>query len=313
MSTHASRSIRTGLALAFLTATASAASAQDVEIAPRLRAGDTFRLEVVRARENSQQPHTNGRSTTPIDVRVDSVTETGTTLEWTQGPTTLDNPQLAADPLLAAASDAVRGIKLRITLNADGEYSGLANEVEVAAALRKGIDVIMQGILVKVAPEDRAGFQKMIAPVLSPAALIASATREPQMYFGLNAVALAVGEAAEVKIDQPNPLGPGVIPTIYRVAMESATADSAELRTTTTYDAAALMRMTAAIVAKSGKPVSEKDLAGLPMMEMADDGRYVFDRVSGLMREIVVNRRASVGGARRLDGWVIRLQEAPKR
>jgi hypothetical protein len=34
----------------------------------------------------------------------------------------------------------------------------------------------------------------MIAQLLSPALLIASATREPQMYFGLNAVSLAVGE-----------------------------------------------------------------------------------------------------------------------
>ena len=97
MSTNRGTSIRTGLALALFTATASAA--QDVEIAPRLRAGDTFRLEVVRVRENSQQPQLNGRSTTPVDVRVDSVTPTGMTLEWTQGPTTFENPQVAGDPL----------------------------------------------------------------------------------------------------------------------------------------------------------------------------------------------------------------------
>jgi hypothetical protein len=103
MSTNGRTSIRTGLALALFTATASAASAQDIEIAPRLRAGDTFRLEIVRVRENSQQPQLNGRSTTPVDVLVDSVTTTGMTLEWTQGPTTFENPQVAADPLLAAA------------------------------------------------------------------------------------------------------------------------------------------------------------------------------------------------------------------
>ena len=207
----------------------------------------------------------------------------------------------------------MRDIKLRITLTADGEYSGLANEAEVTAALRKGTNTIMQGFLTKLPPEQRTGFEKMVGQLLSPAFLIASATREPQMYFGLNAVSLAVGEAVDVRIDQPNPLGAGVIPTVFRVTMESATSDSAVLRTRTTYDAAALMKMTAAMVAQSGTALSQKDLAQMPPMEMADDGQYVFDRVSGLMRGIVVNRRASVGTGRRLDGWVIRLAEAPKR
>ena len=313
MSTNGRTSIRTGLALALFTATASAGSAQDIEIAPRLRAGDTFRLEVVRVRENSQQPQLNGRSTTPVDVLVDSVTTTGMTLEWTQGPTTFENPHVAADPLVAAASNAVRGIKLRITLSADGEYSGLANEAEVTAALRNGTDTIIQAILPKLPLEQRTTFEKMIAQLLSPALLIASATREPQMYFGLNAVSLAVGEVVDAKIDQPNPIGAGVIPTVFRVTMDSATSDSADLRTTTTYDAAALRQMTAALVAQSGKALSEKDLAALPPIELADDGRYLFDRVSGLMLEVVVNRRVSAGGVRRLDSWIIRLVEAPKR
>jgi hypothetical protein len=313
LSTNGRTSIRSGLALALFTATASTASAQDVEIAPRLRAGDTFRIEIVRVRENSQQPQLNGRSTTPVDVLVDSVTTTGKTLEWTQGPTTFENPQVAANQLVAAASNAVRGIKLRITLSADGEYSGLANEAEVTTALRKRTDTIVQAILPKLPLEQRATFEKMIAQLLSPALLIASATREPQMYFGLNAVSLAVGEVVDAKIDQPNPLGAGVIPTVFRVTMESATSASADLRTTTTYDAAALRQMTGAMIAQSGDGLSEKDLAELPPIELADDGRYVFDRVSGLMREIVVNRRVSAGAVRRLDGWVIRLGEAPKR
>ena len=71
----------------------------------------------------------------------------------------------------------------------------------------------------------------------------------------------------DARIDQPNPLGAGVIPTVFRVTMDSATSDSADLQTTTTYDAAALRQMTAAIVAQ----------------------------------------------IRRLDGWIIRLGEAPKR
>jgi hypothetical protein len=39
----------------------------------------------------------------------------------------------------------------------------------------------------------------------------------------------------------------------------------------------------------------------------------VFDRAVGLMREVVVNRRVGVTGMERVDGWDIRLLQAPKR
>ena len=305
--------MHSGLVVAVLTATPPVAAAQDVTIEPRLRAADTFRLEIVRIRENSQRPEQNGRSTTPVDVRVVSITAAGTTLEWTQGQTTFGNPQMAAEPLVAAAAKAVVGMRLRIILNADGEYSGLANQAEVVDALRKATNALVQGILPKLPVEQRKTFSKMLGQVMSPAALLASATREAEMYFGLNAVSLAAGEAAEGQIDQPNPLGNGVIPTVFRVTMESATADSAHLRTTTTYSPAALKQMTAALAAQSGKPLSEKELAQLPPLEVADAGRYAFDRAIGLMREVVVSRRVSAEGVRRLDGWEIRLTEAPRR
>ena len=128
----------------------------------------------------------------------------------------------------------------------------------------------------------------------------------------MNGVELAVGETAEAPLQMASPIG-GVIPATLRVQMESATPETAVLKTTTTYDAAALLRMTQALVQQAGAPIPPEELAKFPRMEMSDDARYVFDRTTGLMREVIVNRRAIVADMRRLDGWEIRLSTAPKR
>lgn len=299
--------------LVLLSLITTAVHAQNVTIAPGLRAGDEFRIEIVRIRENSQRPQQNGRSTTPVDVRVASVGATRLALDWTAGQTAFDNHQMADDPLLVAASNASGGLTLRILLNATGEYTGLGNQAEVAAALRKGTDVIVRGLLAKIPLEQRKPFERMVAQALSPATLIASATREAQIYFGLHGVALGVGETVETKIDQPNPLGTGAIPAMWRVRLDSASAESAVVRTTTTYDSAALEQMTRTLAEQSGKPIPPEVLAQVPPIEMADDGRYLFDRTLGLMREVVVNRRMTAGTNRRLDGWEIRLVAGPRR
>jgi hypothetical protein len=304
---------RASSVVGLLLSLAPAVHAQSVTITPGLRAGDEFRIEIVRIRENSQRPQQNGRSTTPVDVRVASVTTTGIALDWTSGQTSFDNRQVADDPLLAAASKAIVGLKLRILLNADGEYTGLGNQAEVAAALRKATDVFVRALAAKLPVEQRAGFEKMVRQVLSPASLIASATREAQIYFGLHGVALAVGEAVDTRIQQPNPLGTGAIPAVLRVRLESATDASAAVRTTITYEASALKEMTRALVEQSGRPVPPEALAQLPPIEMADAGRYLFDRTVGLMREVMVNRRMTAGANQRLDGWEMRLVAGPKR
>jgi hypothetical protein len=313
MATTAKLLTRFSSVLGLLLAIAPAVLAQNVTIAPGLRAGDEFRLEIVRIRENSQRPQQNGRSTTAVDVRVASVAATGIALDWTAGQTSFDNQQMADDPLVAAASNAVRGLKMRILLNARGEYAGLGNQTEVAAALRKGTDVIVRGLLAKIPLEQRKPFERMIAQALSPATMIASATRETQIYFSLHGIALAVGETVERRIDQPNPLGSGAIPAIWRVRLDSASAESAVARTTMTYDSAALKEMTRALAEQSGKPIPPEVMAQIPPIEMADDGNYVFDRTVGLMREVGVNRRMTTGANRRLDGWEIRLVAPPKR
>jgi hypothetical protein len=289
------------------------AQAQDIAIKPLLRAGDQFRLEVTRVRENSARPQLDGKSTTPIDVRVETVTDNGITLTWTSGTTSFDNPQLAQNPLLMAAAKAVAGLVLRINLNADGEFAGLANESEVVSRLRATVDAIVSALAAKLPDEQKKPFQAVIGQLLSPSVLIASATREAQIYFGLNGIVVSAGEAVERSVDQPNPLGSGSIPAMLTISTESATSDSAILVTTSSYDPESLRKVTLGFIEQSGKRVPPEALAKLPQIQMDDTGRYVLDRGVGLMREVTVNRRVSAGANHRVDRWEIRLSQPPPR
>ena len=292
---------------------AAPAFAQDVIIKPILRAGDEFRLELVRIRENSQRPQQNGKSRTIVDVRVISASDDGFVLEWVPGETAFNNPQVAQDPLIAASSQAALGIRFVLRLNAEGELTGLANQSEVAPKLKTMVDTIIRDLSSRLPADQRKPFQDMVSQLLSPAALISSATNEAQIYFGLNGLELPPGKAVEVEIEQPSPVGNGVIPATFGIRTDSVTADSATVQTTTTYDATALLRMTQSLAQQAGKSIPAEELAKLPPMQMGDDGSYVFNRNLGLMREVIVNRRVSTGATRRLDGWEIRLINSPKR
>jgi hypothetical protein len=187
------------------------ALAEDITVSPKLRAGDQFRLELTRSRENSSRPQQNGTTRTVVDVRVISATTTGFVLDWTPGATVFDNPRAAQDPLVGAASAAIREIQFRNILDADGKFAGLANKAEVEPKLQAMVDVMLRELSRRVPAEQRKALQD-IGQVLSPATLIASATREVEMYFGLQGVGLPPGGVAEATIQVPNPLGGGEIP-----------------------------------------------------------------------------------------------------
>jgi len=287
------------------------ALAQEITLSPKLREGDEFRLEISRVRTNSARPQQNGKSRTMVDVRVVSATAKGFELDWVQGETQLDNPLAAKDPLILAAAQAVRDIRFRLKMNAEGELEGLGNQAEVVPKLQAIMDAIVKEMAARLPAEQRKAFEGFIAQVLSPGVLIASATREAEIYFGLNGVALSEKETLEADMQVPSPVGGGVLPATFRVLMESANPESASLKTTTIYDPQAILRMTHALAQQAGISIPAEELAKTPAMKVDDDGKYFFDRRLGLMREVIVDRRISAGDMRRHDGWEIRLVNGP--
>jgi hypothetical protein len=299
------------LVVSFLALTATA-SAQGILITPKMRAGDTFKLEISRARENTPASPQDGKGSTTIDVTVLTATPEGFTIQWESGLTTGSVAGLP-EALMLTTSNAMRGMKPVIRLTPDGEVAGLVNETEVLTKMQAAVDIIRRDLVEKMPLANRQELEAILVPILSPPILIASAVRDAATYFGLNGAELAVGESLTADLMQQNPLGGESLPTKFTVRVESATADTALLATTTVYDGDALMRTTRQLLEKAGNPVSPEELAKFPAMQLADQGRFVFDRGVGLMREAVIIRRFSVAGQSRLDRTEIRLAVPPKR
>lgn len=285
--------------------------AQDITIAPKLEVGDTFTLEVTHAREDSAQPARNATGTTSVAVRVVSSDATGLVVAWIPGELRLDKSQ-AQNPILQGVASALRGLELRLTLSREGEVSGLTNEADVLAQLQAATDAVTRGLLALVPAAERATMEQVFAQFLSPAILLGSATRDATTYFGMSGVSLPVGARVKADLEQPNPLGGDPLPSSIELRMESATAETAVLTATTTYDAAPLLRTTRAMLEQAGQKVRDEELATIAL-QVNDDGRYVFDRTSGLMREVVAHRRMAFGGNSRVERLEIRLVRGPVR
>jgi hypothetical protein len=286
---------------------------QDIEIRPKIVQGDKFRLEVTRTRRDSSRPQMNASGRNIVDAQVVSAGADGFVLDWVPGDTTFDNPQVLQDPTVAAAVRAGKGMRYRIALGPDGEFDRLLNEAEVRPKLQAMVGPIVSELANQLPAAQRKNFQDMMGQLLSPEALIASATQDAQIYWGLYGAALAAGESISANIEQPSPMGGGPIPATFRVSMDSATGSTSTITTTTTYDKDVLLKMTLDLARRAGANLRPEEVAKMPSMQMADDGKYEFDRTNGLMRKISVNRRITAGGQDRLDAWVITLLEAPKR
>ena len=107
---------------------ASPVIAQELVIVPKLRVGDEFHLQVTRTRQNSARPEQNGKSTTDVSVTVVAASAEGTTIDWVPGETTFSDGRTAQDPVIQLASKAMEGFRLRISLDKEGAFAGLANE-----------------------------------------------------------------------------------------------------------------------------------------------------------------------------------------
>jgi hypothetical protein len=290
---------------------ASAIFAQDFTIEPNLRIGDVFQVEVTRNRTDSSRPQTNTSTKTVNTGKILAQDADGILLEWGAGQTQYADPAQQANPIVAAANAALVNLRVLADLSPDGEYEGVRNEAELSKQLLEMADRVLTSVL-KQMPEgtDRTAVEAIVKQALTPATLIASATRDIQLYFGLHGVELAPGEAVEAATEQPSPLGGGTISTTFRVSLDSVNPDAATLSTATTYDEGQLLKR---LLQQAGTPISEEDLKSMPALDVSDSGHYTFDRSSGLMRDVRVVRIIASGAQTRRDDWRFKLVKPPVR
>ena len=284
--------------------------AQEIQIRPRFAQGDTFQLQVKRSREDSSQPKLNYTATMPVDVRVVSADRTGFVLDWHPGEGTAEG-EAADDPGLQAANDIIGDAHFRLALDPDGSFLRVVNEAELAPKFQAVLDLVLKEAESKLSADQARTAREMMRQILSPANLIAIAARDAQQYLSMYGADLAPGRLIEVPIEQPSPLGGGNLPAVVRIKMDAVTADAATISSIVNYDGEAVKKMTLGLLSRAGKMPPQEEIDRFKL-ELTDDTKYVYERKTGLFREVTNDRRISAGTMTRLERSVIRLVTAPK-
>ena len=295
-------------------------SPQQVSFTPRFVAGDEFRLEIKHTREDSRKASAGFTATTAVAVRVVSAGPAGTVLDWTPGDVEVTGSLAeTSDPATELASEVIGEVTMRVGLDPDGSFGRLENSKELLTKLTAVLDVAIAELAQGKPAEETRKMRELIGQVLTPQNLLNMATRDIQTYVAMHGVELPSNKALDVPIRQANPFGGDPLSAVLRLRVESASSEATTLVSTTVYDTDALKKSTLALLERAappGKKPTDQELASFSL-ELADEGRYVFDTKLGLFRNVTVTRRTGTSAgatkATRSDRYDIRLVTPPKR
>jgi hypothetical protein len=283
--------------------------AEEIQIRPRFAAGDTFQLEVTRSREDSAQSRLNYTARMPVDVRVISADKTGFVVDWHPGDGTVEG-EAANDPGLEAANDIIGNAHFRLALDPDGSFIRVMNEAELAPKFQAMVDLILKEAEATLSADQAKTARTLVQQILAPANLIGIAARDAQQYLSMYGADLRPGQLIEVPIEQPSPVGGGNLPAVVRIRMDSATPETAMISSIVNYDGEAVKKMTLGLLSRAGKMPPPEEIEKFKL-ELSDDSKYVFERKTGLFREVTNDRRISSGTMKRLERCVIKLVKGP--
>lgn len=288
---------------------------QEVRFHPILVPGDEFKLLVTYVRGNSSRPEATQTLRKSVQVRVQSAGPLGYEVDWLPSVEGVDAPNGKPDPAMAMAAGLFGDLPFRLSLDPDGLLEGVVNEVEITQHFEQILKMAMEGVRQSqrdVAPAELQKMEAVLSKILSPTVLMQNALRDAQSYFAFNGISLEVGRSNERKFERANPLGGDPITGVNRVTLESATQENAVAINKATYDSAALMKSSSGLLQQLGQGLSEDELKKLNS-SLVDEGRAVFDRRLGLVREVTLSRTMSAGPIRQTERWTTSLVSEPKR
>ncbi len=281
--------------------------AAELPLRPRWKAGDEFVVEVLRTREDSRRPQANGSSATPVTIRVLETSERGSLVEWTPGPTAFSKPEAAKDPVVGRSMEILKGLRFELILDADGNFAALRNEAPVVARMERVLD----GILRPLASDPQ--LESTMRKALAPGNMVASAAREPQMYFAFGGIEIRKGFLGEAPIEPPNPFGGEPLKAVTRVTVTALDAVSVTATIATHYEPESLRAMTMSLFQQPGLSLPSAQLSEIPSIRMTDEMEGASDLALGIPSQLRVTRRVAMGThLNRLDEWRMRLVKRPR-
>ncbi len=279
---------------------AAAHLSQDVAILPRWKQGDKIRLDFAKTKEDSRRPEGNGTSHTPVELEILSADAKGFRVRWRNGATRF--PEGAAvPPILQQLMEKSIAIYTDLQLSPEGEFQAIVNEEEVS----RQVTELMHEIVQSMKPD--AQFQEIMKRVMTPELILQAATADAKTYFSPFGVAMKPKEKVKVDTKLDFPLAPGqTLAATYEMEFVSLQGDLAEFHSVTRFDEAALRQATLDFFAKVSNQAV--DAAKVPHLQVKDTGIYRYQRASGTLREVIVERITELGPSRRLDRRVLQVQ-----
>lgn len=268
------------LRLILLLYAVTSASAQTFAVVPKVSVGQQFKIEITKTREDARPGRGNqGRS--DVFLKFIEANEKGSVADWAVGKSVLLTDVPASQrALFDAMSKSVEGIHLELQFDAEGAFTDLRNADEVAGQLTKMTALVIEEITKAIPDSQRDAFVGQMTRILTPSALIASATKEVQLLFNLSGAELKIGERSTTNLESPNPFGgEGILPSVFEVSLEKLTGTEAHVSTVQKHDGKALVAMFAKLM--SNLPQGE-----MPQLEAIDTGEFVFDAATKLPKRV---------------------------
>ena len=283
------------------------AVAQPVTIAPKFRVGQVLQLELKKTREDNRAGRLTGTSRTPITLRVLKADANGFVVDWIPGETKFEDPAQASNPILQFASKILKDVHMEAMLNSSGAFQRLRNQTAVEAKMQVAVDNLMGKLAESIPEPRRQQTSEAMGRLVTPKVLIAAATKEVQLYFALYGIEIEKGKPFDGKVDVPNPLGEGSLPSQIRIELKETDPglEEVQLSLEQRYDSDALLSLLPAALGAIGSRLASAER--LRSGSLLDTGQFTFNTKSGCMQRIFHERTATMGQVRRLDRTEISL------
>ena len=282
-----------------------------IEVVPHWKKGETFRLEVARARVKSADGKSTitGKTRTDFTIEVLSATDDGYLVGWTAGETKFDSPSQAEHSFLRQVVNLMNGLQIILEIDSHGAIRGVQNWKELRATALKALDALATTEdLQKEKPDKalmsslRAQWESMLG---SKEQVEELCTREAKVYFMVLGRAYADNEAYEYEDLLPNPLGGDAFPTHARMALKTfdKQASRAVITWSQTADPKQVARILESMMKEMSARLGKKPLDGeLPKaISMEDNAEIVVDVDTGWVRTLTHARSVNFGTRAQVD------------
>ena len=319
---------RLAAALAVLVAfSVRPSSAVTVDLPFRVEVGQRSAVTIVKEREtySAGTLQRQGRSTTPVSVRVVDRIPDGWVYRWTFGEPTVEDPAQAANPLVRKMADMVDGLQLEF----ETTVTGLPTRVRNTAAIRRHMGDyaanLVSGIMAQASGEGATAAEldalkqrldRMTSLYLrmSDEQVSQAFMKEPTLLNLVSGDAHSSEQATETPGELSNPLGGPPIRAVSSTRLREldAATDSAVVEWQREYDPETAYENLAGFVPDLPRLAGQlPEDSELPSVELTETALYTIDTGTGQVRAVTYEKLVGIGDQKLIERRILTQQPIP--